>query len=91
MNVDKLPNLGPKSAVWLNNIGIHTRAELHAVGPITAMIRLERAGHTSSLNMLYALVGALDGVHWQEIAHTRKGELVLALDAARELEKLSEG
>ena len=89
MNVDKLPNLGPKSAVWLNNIRIHTRAELHAVGPITAMIRLERAGHTSSLNMLYALVGALDGVHWQEIAHTRKGELVLALDAARELEKLN--
>lgn len=39
--------------------------------------------------MLYALVGALEGGHWQEIAHTRKGELVLALDAARELEKLN--
>ncbi|TRY15581.1 TfoX/Sxy family protein [Shewanella hanedai] len=89
VNVDKLPNLGPKSTAWLNNIGIYTRAELHAVGPITAMIRLERAGHTSSLNMLYALVGVLEGVHWQEIAHTRKGELVLALDAARELEKLN--
>ena len=91
MKVEQLAGLGPKSAAWLNNIGIYTRAELHAVGPITAMIRLERAGHTSSLNMLYALVGALEGVHWQEIAHTRKGELVLALDAARELEKLSEG
>ncbi len=38
--------------------------------------------------MLYALVGALEGEHWQEVARLQKGELLLALDAARELDKL---
>ena len=87
MNVENLPGLGPKSALWLNKIDIFTKENLEKLGPVMAMIRLERAGFNPGLNMLYALVGALEGIHWQEVARSRKAELVLALDAARELDK----
>ncbi|WP_041421743.1 TfoX/Sxy family protein [Shewanella sediminis] len=88
MQVEELPGLGPRSAKWLNQIGIYTRDDLIKAGPVTIMVRMERAGITPGLNMLYALVGAIEGIHWQEVTRTRKAELVLALDAARELEKL---
>jgi len=88
MQVENLPGLGPKSAKWLNEINIFTREDLITSAPVTIMVRLERAGITPGLNMLYALVGAIEGIHWQEVARKRKAELVLALDAARELEKL---
>jgi len=39
--------------------------------------------------MLYALVGALEDLNWQEVARSQRGELVLALDTARELDKLT--
>ncbi len=91
MNIENLPGLGPKSAAWLHRVDIFSKEDLQRLGPITAIIRLERAGIKPGLNMLYALVGALEGVHWQQVARAQKGELVLALDAARELEKLSEG
>ncbi|AQS38938.1 TfoX C-terminal domain-containing protein [Shewanella psychrophila] len=89
MNVDKLPGLGPKSTLWLNKIDIVTKDDLEKVGPVLTMIRLEREGFNPGLNMLYALVGAVEGIHWQEVARSRKAELVLALDSARELDKLS--
>lgn len=89
MDIETLPGLGAKSALWLNQIDITTKEELERVGPVMAMIRLQRAGINPGMNMLYALVGALEGIHWQEVARSRKGELVLALDAARELERLS--
>lgn len=88
MQVENLPGLGPKSSTWLNEIGIYTRDDLITTAPVTIMVRLERVGKSPGLNMLYALVGAVEGIHWQEIARTRKAELVLALDAARELERL---
>ncbi|WP_083699975.1 TfoX/Sxy family DNA transformation protein [Shewanella sp. UCD-KL12] len=69
-------------------IGIFTKDDLASTGPVTAMIRLEHAGIKPGINMLYALVGALEGEHWQEVARLQKGELLLALDAARELDKL---
>ncbi|WP_299791495.1 TfoX/Sxy family protein [uncultured Shewanella sp.] len=88
MQLEALPGLGPKSAKWLNQIGIYTRDDLITTGPVETMVRLERAGIKPGLNMLYALVGAIEGLNWQEVARTRKAELVLSLDAARELEKL---
>lgn len=89
MNIENLPGLGPKSALWLNQIGIFTKDDLEKTGPVSTMIRLENAGIKPGMNMLYALVGALEDLHRQEVARLQRGELVLALDAARELDKLS--
>jgi DNA transformation protein and related proteins len=76
----KLRNIGPKSAAWLRQTGIRTQADLEAVGALAAYVRVKRAGFKPSLNLLYALEGAILGCHWQEIPEQRRSELVLAAD-----------
>ncbi|MBT1444915.1 TfoX/Sxy family DNA transformation protein [Shewanella sp. JM162201] len=75
-------NLGPKSALWLAKIGITELEQVAAIGSIEVMLRLKRAGLPVSLNILYALEGALAGCHWQQVKRERRGELVLLWDAA---------
>ena len=82
----KLRNIGPKSAAWLRQTGIRTQADLEAVGALAAYVRVKRAGFKPSLNLLYALEGAILGCHWQEIPESRRSELVLA--ASEEVAKL---
>ena len=82
----KLRNIGPKSAAWLRQTGIRTQEDLVAVGALAAFVRVKRAGFKPSLNLLYALEGAILGCHWQEIPDERRSELVLA--AGEEVAKL---
>jgi len=79
---EKLRNIGPKSAAWLRQVGLRTRADLEGVGAVEAFMRVKRAGFKPSLNLLYALEGALCDCHWQEVPDARRGELVSAADAA---------
>ena len=82
----KLRNIGPKSAAWLRQTGIRTQEDLEAVGSLAAFVRVKRAGFKPSLNLLYALEGAILGCHWQEIPEERRNELVAA--AGEEVAKL---
>lgn len=86
MSGTKLRNIGPKSAAWLRQTGIRTQEDLEAVGSLAAYVRVKRAGFKPSLNLLYALEGAILGCHWQEIPEERRSELVLA--AGEEVAKL---
>jgi len=78
----KLRNIGPKSMAWLRQTGIRTLEDLKGVGALAAFVRIKRAGFKPSLNLLYALEGALLDCHWQEIPEARRSELVVAADAA---------
>lgn len=82
----KLRNIGPKSAAWLRQTGVRSQEDLEAVGALAAFVRVKRAGFKPSLNLLYALEGAILGCHWQEIPEERRSELVLA--AGEEVAKL---
>ena len=82
MSNEKLRNIGPKSAAWLRQVGLRTRADLEGVGAVEAFMRVKRAGFKPSLNLLYALEGALRDCHWQEVPDDRRAELVAAADAA---------
>lgn len=82
----KLRNIGPKSAAWLRQTGIRSQEDLESVGALAAFVRVKRAGFKPSLNLLYALEGAILGCHWQEIPDERRSELVLA--AGDEVAKL---
>lgn len=82
----KLRNIGPKSAAWLRQTGVRTQEDLEAVGSLAAFVRVKRAGFKPSLNLLYALEGAILGCHWQEIPDERRSALVLA--AGDEVAKL---
>ncbi|QYJ74155.1 TfoX/Sxy family protein [Shewanella sp. FJAT-52076] len=79
-------NLGPRSAAWLSEIGLSSLEDLRELGSIEVMLRLKHAGIPVSLNLLYALEGALEGRHWQDVKRERKGELVLMWDAALSLD-----
>ena len=81
MNV-KLRNIGPKSAAWLRQVGLRTREDLVEAGTVGAFMKVRRAGFKPSLNLLYALEGALQDCHWQDVPEARRTELVEAAEAA---------
>jgi DNA transformation protein and related proteins len=78
----KMRNIGPKSAAWLRQVGLRTPEDLAAAGPVDAFMRVKRAGFKPSLNLLYALEGALRDCHWQEVPDERRVQLVEAAEAA---------
>ena len=83
MNVQpKLRNIGPQSAAWLRQVGLRTREDLAGAGTVEAFMRVRRAGFKPGLNLLYAIEGALNDCHWQDVSEPRRGELVAAAEAA---------
>lgn len=78
----KLRNIGPKSSAWLRQVGLRTREDLAAAGAVEAFMRVKRAGFKPTMNLLYAIDGALRDCHWQELPDARRQELVAAAEAA---------
>lgn len=76
MSAVKLRNIGPKSAAWLRQVGLRSREDLVAIGAVGAFVKVKRAGFKPSLNLLYALEGALLDCHWQDVSESRRSELV---------------
>ncbi|HZX81092.1 MAG TPA: TfoX/Sxy family protein [Lysobacter sp.] len=81
----KLLNIGGKSAAWLRQVGIRTWDDVAAIGAVEAFLRVKRAGFRPSLNLLYALEGALIGCHWQQVAIDRRTELAAQAQAGAAL------
>ena len=79
---ERLRNIGPKSAAWLRQVGLRTREDLAAEGTLGAFMRVKRAGFKPGLNLLYAIEGALNDCHWQDVPGERRAELVAAAEAA---------
>ena len=82
VDAPKMRNIGPKSAAWLRQVGLRTEADLVAIGPVEAYMRVRRAGFKPTLNLLYALEGALCDCHWQEVPEPRRQQLAQEADAA---------
>jgi DNA transformation protein len=64
--------------------GIETVEQLRELGAVEAYARVCDVWKGASLNLLWALDGALSGEHWQVVARERRASLLLALDARRE-------
>ena len=73
---EKLRNIGPKSMAWLRQTGVRSLDDLKAVGALSAFVRVKRAGFKPSLNLLYALEGAILDCHWQEIPDDVREQLI---------------
>ncbi len=78
-----LANLGPKSQQMLLAAGITTYQELCALGAVNAYLRVKNSGVNASLNLLWALEGAISGEHWQVVARDHRTSLLMALDDAQ--------
>ena len=84
-DLHQLKNLGATSVNWLRAVGIHSREELERIGPVAAYNRVRSRGIRVSKVLLYALQGALLGVHWNELEPQRKQELLTQAEAERML------
>lgn len=81
-NLSAVPNLGPKSAQMLAAAGVTTLAELRTLGAVAAYLRVRRAEPKASLNLLWALEGAVIGMPWQQVAREHRTRLLMALEDA---------
>jgi hypothetical protein len=79
---NKIRNVGPKSAAWLRQVGVRTHEDLVRLGPVDAFMKVKRAGFRPSLNLLYALAGAIENCHWADLPDERKSALVQAAESA---------
>ncbi len=74
--LEALINLGRVSARQLAEIGVASEAELRKMGALAAYARLRhRFGRAITLNMLYALDGALRGVRWDNMPASDRAAL----------------
>jgi len=82
MTTRKFKNIGPVSEEWLRVAGVHTMEDLEKTGSVEAYRLIKLHGFNASLNLLYALEGAIRDVHWNALPETTKAKLK---KAAREL------
>ncbi len=85
LRIRDLRNLGPRSEQLLALVGIRSADGLRRRGAVQAYLALRRIGAARSLNMLWAIAGALDpwpeGCDWREVAAgDQRLPLLLAVD-----------
>lgn len=90
MNIADLPNLGAKSQAMLAQAGIHNIEQLRELGSVRAYIKVKRFGANASLNLLWAMEGALSNRHWQEVAKHDRLRLLLKLEDAEKNSKIGD-
>ncbi|HCA81609.1 MAG TPA: competence protein TfoX [Bacteroidetes bacterium] len=78
-----LTSFEPTSRRWLNAIGIYTRSELVRLGSIHAYWLMKERGFNVTMNMVYAMEGAILGARWDELPEKLKAELQAAIGAGR--------
>ena len=62
-----LLNLGPTSAGWLRDVGVETYEDLERLGSVQAFLLVDASREGVSLNLLWALEGALRDVRWDRL------------------------
>jgi DNA transformation protein and related proteins len=77
----RLRNLGPASERMLAAAGITEEAQLRALGAAAAFARAADANPHVSLNLLWALEGALTDRDWRDVPPERREALRREADA----------
>jgi SAM-dependent methyltransferase len=80
-SIADLDGLGPKSQQMLARAGINSVDQLRALGAVAAYVKARAVNAGTSLNLLWALEGALTGQPWRQVAREERTRLLLALDA----------
>ena len=90
MKISELKGLGEKSEACLREVEIETVEQLREIGAVQAYIRVKDNSTRlkPSLNLLYALVGALEDTNWQSVAKEQRGRLLMEIEDYQEHQKL---
>ncbi len=80
--LDELRNVGPATARRLEGDGLRDPSDLERVGAAAAFVMV-RGAHpqTTSLNLLWALDGALRDCDWRDLTEADKHRLLDEVDA----------
>ena len=78
----ELKNLGNTSINWLRCIGVNTREDLHNKGAVESYLEIKQRGIRVSKVLLYALHGAMQDMHWNELDDVTKQQLLEEAEAA---------
>ncbi|WXL26944.1 TfoX/Sxy family protein [Ectopseudomonas mendocina] len=70
-----LKNLGKTSVLWLHAVGIHNANDLRRLGPVSAYHAVRARGFRASKVLLYAMEGALQDIHWNDLSPQQKADL----------------
>ncbi len=81
--LETLRNLGPASARRLRAVGIADHADLVEVGPVKAYVRVQARFDHTSINLLWALFGALVDLDWRELPAAERTRLRDEAERAR--------
>ncbi len=68
-------NLGPVSKEWLRAIGVHSLNDLKRQGSVKTYLKVKNKGFNTSLNLLWALEGAILNRPWQSFTTEEKNKL----------------
>ncbi len=65
----------------LADVGIDSVSALRRLGAVAAYAKVKTTHPRASLNLLWALEGALTGLRWQDVAREHRTSLLLALES----------
>ena len=80
MRLRDLKGFGPKSEEILAQVDINSVDEFMAADPYELYAQLKKAVKGTGMNSIYAIIGAQEDMHWQEVSRTRKTEILMRLD-----------
>ena len=80
MRLRDLKGFGPKSEEILAEVNINSVDEFMDIDPFELYKQLKIHVKGTGLNSIYAIIGARENKHWQEVANTQKTEILIRLD-----------
>ena len=75
-----LKGFGPKSEEILAKVGVCSVEQFLSCDPFVLYADLKREVKGTGLNSIYAIIGAQQDRHWQDVARKDKEEILLRLD-----------
>jgi DNA transformation protein and related proteins len=72
--------LGPASLRMLVAIGVTSAKQLRARDPFDVYAAIKQNQNGASVNLLYALIGAIEDRDWRDVARTEKTRILMRLD-----------
>jgi DNA transformation protein len=72
MRLRDLIGFGPKGEIILAQVNINSVEEFMAIDPFELYKQLKQSVKGTGLNSIYAIIGAREDIHWQEIAKSQK-------------------
>jgi DNA transformation protein and related proteins len=78
--LSELRGLGPVSVQMLVSVRITKTAQLHKADLFKLYAQIKAKHPRASINLLYAMMGAVDNLDWREVAKERRTEVLMRLE-----------